>query len=162
MFRKFRKSSAALLGALLLAGCAQAPTAGPSQVSGGAAAAPAAGAPKTLTVAVQTEPSGLNPYLTTGLTAGGAAQVYLIAHNYLVVTADDDSLVPQLAQSIISTEDGSWRVNPDGTMDTTWHLRPNERWQDGVPFTSDDLLFAFQVYKDPDVPSQAGVLLGSG
>lgn len=45
-------------------------------------------APKTLIIALQTEPSALNPFLTAGATAGGAAQAYLITHNYLVVATD--------------------------------------------------------------------------
>jgi peptide/nickel transport system substrate-binding protein len=45
-------------------------------------------------------------------------------------------------------------------MDTTWRLRPNITWHDGQPFTSDDLLFSFHVYKDPDVPTAIGAALG--
>jgi len=51
-------------------------------------------------------------------------------------------------------------VNPDGTMDTAWRLRPNVKWHDGAPFTSADLLFSFNVYKDPEVPTASGRALG--
>lgn len=39
-------------------------------------------------------------------------------------------------------------LNPDGTMDTTWKLRPNEKWHDGTPFTAEDLVFSLNAYKD--------------
>ncbi len=35
-------------------------------------------------------------------------------------------------------------------MDVTWKLRPNIRWHDGTPFTSRDMAFSFQLYKDPE------------
>src|SRR5207247_11282815 len=47
---------------------------------------------------------------------------------------------------------GSRKVNGDGCMDLTWRLRPNVKWHDGTPLTTDDLLFTFQVHKDPDLP----------
>ena len=47
---------------------------------------------------------------------------------------------PALAAEPPSIEKGTWRLNPDGTMETTWHLRPNIKWHDSQPFTSADLL----------------------
>src|SRR5205814_1800095 len=44
-------------------------------------------------------------------------------------------------------------VNLDGTMDTTFHLRPNINWHDGVAFTADDLMFSFAILQDPDLPT---------
>src|SRR5205807_1434232 len=67
--------------------------------------------------------------------------------------------VPQLATEQISVDGGTWRVNADGTMDTVWHLRPNVTWQDGAPFTADDLMFSFTVYKDPKIPTREGPTL---
>src|SRR5581483_5464714 len=148
----------AMLACLTVAACA-----GPSSPAGPgssvALATPGQPAtPKTLVIAVQSEPSGLNPYLTAGLELGGAAQADLIAHNYLVVNTDSGALRPQLAQSLISPSDGTWRLNGDGTMDTTWVLRSNEQWQDGAPFTAEDLRFTLAVYKDRAVPSKPGAL----
>jgi peptide/nickel transport system substrate-binding protein len=39
-------------------------------------------------------------------------------------------------------------VNPDGTMDTIWTIRPNVKWHDGTPFTSEDLVFTYNVRKE--------------
>jgi peptide/nickel transport system substrate-binding protein len=49
---------------------------------------------------------------------------------------------------------GTWQLNPDGTMDTTWRIHPGVTWHDGTPFTTADLLFAFQVFKDPELPTR--------
>ena len=37
-------------------------------------------------------------------------------------------------------------------METTWRLRPNVKWQDGVALTPDDFLFGFTVAKDRELP----------
>ena len=76
-----------------------------------------------------------------------------IAHAGLVV--DDFSLTahPHLAAELPSAERGTWRVNADGSMETTWRLRPNVKWHDGTAFTSTDLVFWFSVLKDPFLPS---------
>ena len=63
------------------------------------------------------------------------------------------SYAPQLAFERPSVENGAWRVNPDGSMDVTWKLRLNVRWHDGMPFTSEDMLFMFNLRKDPSVGS---------
>src|SRR5205814_8251774 len=94
-----------------------------------------------------------------GSPVGGVESFRRVVQNYLVVANDQLVPVPQLAAEQISVENGTWRVNPDGTMDTIWKLRPNIKWQDGEPFTSDDLLFSFNVYKDPQVPTREGPTL---
>ena len=42
-------------------------------------------------------------------------------------------------------------------MTTTWKLRPNVKWQDGVPLTADDFLFAVAVEreKETSIPAYA-------
>src|SRR4030095_14283228 len=58
---------------------------------------------------------------------------------------------PQLAEAVPTTENGLWRVLPDGRMETTWKLRPGATWHDGTPFTSDDLLFTSTVVRDREL-----------
>jgi peptide/nickel transport system substrate-binding protein len=36
-------------------------------------------------------------------------------------------------------------------METTYRLKPNLTWHDGTPFTTDDYVFAFQVYGGPEL-----------
>ncbi|MBM2809525.1 MAG: hypothetical protein HW416_284 [Chloroflexi bacterium] len=59
---------------------------------------------------------------------------------------------PMMASEIPTRDNGGWVVNADGTMVTTYRLRPNIRWHDGAPVTSHDFAFAFEVYADRDVP----------
>src|SRR5438309_4126803 len=118
-------------------------------------AAPAVQRPKMLTVGVQREPTDLGVLFGQGTatTAGGAGSVKVIVHDKLAVEMELDTYRPQLAQALPSIDAGTWRVNADGTMDTTWKLRPNIKWHDGTPFTTDDLLFSFKVFMDPDLPN---------
>jgi peptide/nickel transport system substrate-binding protein len=154
----FRPLLISVVAALsVLAGCVPS---GPSSREASLPAPERSAAPKSLTIGIQREPVGFNSELQPGVTsAGGATQVLPIVHDYLVVEEVHDVYVPRLATSMIALEDGSWRMNPDGTMETTWRLRPEARWHDGARFTADDLVFAFAVYKDPEIPNQVGGVL---
>ncbi len=46
----------------------------------------------------------------------------------------------------------SWQVSADGKT-YTFHLRHGVRWQDGVPFTSADVVFTLAAIQDPDTRS---------
>src|SRR5205085_8984791 len=81
----------------------------------------------------------------------------MIAHNKLTDVDEREAIVPQLAVEVPTVEKGTWRVNADGSMDVTWKLQPNAKWQDGVPFTSADLVFSFEVYKDPELTNHRGI-----
>lgn len=111
-------------------------------------------APKVLTIGIQREPRTMHSDLAQGGDSGaaGVGAIRVIPHNLLVIHNDRDAFVPQLAAEELSVERGTWVVNSDGTMVTTWRLRPNIKWHDGAPFTSADLLFSYTVYRDPDIP----------
>lgn len=143
------------LGLLLttIGGCAPAPSAARSAAPSVDQGEPRP--PKVLTLVIQKEPNTLHYDVGPGgdvVRGGGTVDVMHITHEYLVVEDDRGRWVPRLAGEQLSVEKGTWRLNPDGTMDTVWKLLPNVRWHDGTPFTSDDLLFAFNVKKDPAVP----------
>jgi len=70
-----------------------------------------------------------------------------------VSPADTSSVLhPQLAESVPTIENGLWKIAPDGTMETTWRIREQARWQDGTPISTDDLLFTLQMVRDPELP----------
>ncbi len=46
----------------------------------------------------------------------------------------------------------SWEISPDN-LTITFHLRKGVKWHDGAPFTSADVLFTYQMYIDPKVPT---------
>jgi peptide/nickel transport system substrate-binding protein len=66
-------------------------------------------------------------------------------------------LRPVLLERLPSQDDGSWVVNPDGSMRTTLTLRAGLKWQDGQPLTSEDFVFAHRVYRDRDIPLMTDV-----
>ncbi len=91
-------------------------------------------------------PSSINP-----LTARTAADRDLAALIFSGLTrlGPDDTVLPDLATSwTMDATGGSW----------TFHLRPDARWQDGVPVTADDIVFTVGVLHDP---AYAGPLVGS-
>lgn len=57
----------------------------------------------------------------------------------LSVTADSE-YGPRLAES--------WEVSEDGKT-WTFHLREDVKWSDGEPFTSEDVLFTYNLYANP-------------
>ncbi|MEA2638689.1 MAG: peptide/nickel transport system substrate-binding protein [Chloroflexota bacterium] len=144
----------AVIVATFVAACA--PTsrpAGDAAAPSAPAASPAQSAgPKLLTVAVNKEPSTIQGFTGGGASAGRGNTEGSFLHSQLVVADSDDVLRPQLATEVPSFENGTWRINPDGSMDMTWKLRADATWHDGTPFTSADLMFTFKVYKDRDLP----------
>lgn len=52
-------------------------------------------------------------------------------------------LEPDLAQS--------WQISDDGLI-YVFKLRDNTRWQDGAPFTADDVIFTIGLMQDPEFP----------
>lgn len=67
----------------------------------------------------------------------------------LTVWDESMDVVPVLAETVPTPENGLVRVNPDGTMDVTWKLRRGVRWHDGIPFTSADVLFTVEAINNP-------------
>src|SRR5947208_1799012 len=85
----------------------------------------------TLTLAIPREPTMFNwTLLIASESSNGLTVIKQIPHNQLMTLNDRGTWIPRLAAERISVESGTWRVNPDGTMDTIWKLRPNIRWHD--------------------------------
>ena len=59
-----------------------------------------------------------------------------ITHDHVIYyDIDGYTLVPHIAKG--------WEISEDGTT-FTFHLREGMKWSDGVPFTADDFVFAFE------------------
>src|SRR5437867_1515337 len=58
---------------------------------------------------------------------------------------------PELLTFLPALNTESWRVFSDGTMQTTYTLRPNLTWHDGQPFSADDLVFGWRIYAAPEM-----------
>jgi peptide/nickel transport system substrate-binding protein len=138
----------------LIAGCAgQAPT---RRVESGEPAQPVSTAPKTITIAMNREPTGFGPHQATDTNL-----TPLFLATLIKMRVWDNNFQPLLATELPSIEKGTWKVFPDGRMEATWPLRRDVKWHDGSPFTAHDLVFGWQVVTDPqfasieiDVPSR--------
>jgi peptide/nickel transport system substrate-binding protein len=56
---------------------------------------------------------------------------------------------PYLLATFPQLNSDSWRVFPDGRMETRYSLRPGLTWQDGSPLTAGDFVFAHRFYTAP-------------
>jgi len=130
-----------LLMVAVLVGCG--PTAGGGPVGADQASAPSA--VKTIVVAAL---APIKVYGHTEFPSGGGAALTEIHSNGLVVNDAKGGIEPRLAAKFPSLEDGTIVLLPDGRMQTTWKLRPNIKWQDGSPFTAQDLSFGLDVRRD--------------
>jgi peptide/nickel transport system substrate-binding protein len=136
-----------VLAVLMVMGTACAPaTPASSPAPAPQVTAPAPPAPKNLVIGIQSEPKDI--FRFSGGLSGGVNNVGPIVHDTLVYEDDAGVFHPLLVAEPISVQNGTWRANPDGTMETTWKLKPGIKWHDGTPFTADDLVFTWTVRRD--------------
>jgi peptide/nickel transport system substrate-binding protein len=135
---------------VVLVSCAgPGPGAGTAQSNPGAPAARQS-EPKRVVAAIRGAPISIAQLRTqpnTGSVPGLDAVEELVGAG-LVHLSNESTVLPQLAESVPTVDNGLWRVFPDGRMETTVRIRPNARWQDGTPLTSDDVLFTTMVEQD--------------
>jgi peptide/nickel transport system substrate-binding protein len=125
-----------LLCIFLSAGCEQQPDVIPAE---GDEAKPVRG--DTFIEASIGEPSNLLPVLSSD---SASSDINGLVYNGLVKYDKNLQLVGELAES--------WDVSDDN-LSITFHLRKDVHWHDGTQFTSADVLFTYQMYIDPDVPT---------
>jgi peptide/nickel transport system substrate-binding protein len=99
--------------------------------------APVAGG--TFTRALPADPVTLNPVVASDQIS---FLVYKWIYDPLIDMNESMEPVGVLAES--------WETSPDGRT-TTFRLRRGVQWQDGKPFTADDVLFTYEASMDPDV-----------
>lgn len=99
----------------------------------------------TLTVALNYDLDTLDPYASGFLTD---VQATFLAG--LVAPDENAQYVPVLAEEVPTLENGGIVLSDDGqTMVVTYHLRPDLKWADGEPLTSEDVKFTWEAIKDP-------------
>ena len=144
----------AMIVATVAVGCA--PPGPPAQTTGGADTSTPPqrepGRSKTLTMALTTIVDGFS--IAASSTTGGGGLAYVELHSAPLVTADKTSSQPigRLATSAPSLESGDLVILPDGRMTATYRLRRDATWHDGVPVTSKDLVFTYNLAKNPNLP----------
>jgi peptide/nickel transport system substrate-binding protein len=113
---------------------------------------PARTTPKRIVSAIQGDPHTVYQKLNPASRVRGIDAVeQLVAAG--LGGADPNGIVkPVLAEAVPSTDNGLWKVLPDGKMEVTWKIKPSAVWQDGTPLTADDIVFTYQVTNDREIP----------
>lgn len=142
--------ASALVGGLAISLLACAPT-GPARTAG-QAGQPAQtepvrqGAKRPLVMAVRYEVTDLAPKRT----AGGPSQYSKRSFNAALALVDGAGATrPYVAEWLPQLNTDTWKVFPDGRMETTYLLRPDLTWHDGTALSAEDFVFAYRVYTAP-------------
>ncbi len=90
------------------------------------------------------EPSNLIPFLASD---SASHAVTALIFNGLVKYDENLKLIGDLAER--------WEIQ-DGGLRILFYLRKNVRWQDGEPFTAEDVKFTYQKLTDPATPTPYG------
>src|SRR5438093_7707684 len=120
---------------LSLLGCvpsSRAPRGGPAANAGlpEASARPAAES-RTLVVAIRGEPSSLSTKeWVEGLALGNVKRFF---GAYLTIADEREEVRPYLTEALPQLNADTWKVFPDGRMETTYRLKPNLTWPDWAP-----------------------------
>jgi len=99
--------------------------------------------PDMLRVAVSISPNTLDPILSTQQVE---LQLEALMFDPLVATDPQGRDVPVLAARVPTVENHD--ISADGRT-IVYHLRHGVRWQDGVPFTSHDVVFTWHAIANP-------------
>lgn len=105
---------------------------------------------KRLTIGLSQEPDSLFVPFKEMM----AAEEVIRAGNYTLTQFDENwRIVPFAAMEIPSFENGLLELfseNGVQKMRTTWHIRKEFKWPDGVPLTADDFIFTHKLLMDPN------------
>jgi peptide/nickel transport system substrate-binding protein len=90
-------------------------------------------------------PATLNTLLATQAVETDLSMLWA---GYLFNYDDRGNFIPELATEVPTLHNGG--ISRDG-LAIAYHLRKGVRWQDGAPFTADDIIFSWHVIMNPNV-----------
>ena len=85
------------------------------------------------------DPDNLNPFIGAETSS---YEIWLLNYDFLTGYSPDLQPTPDLATS--------WETSADGKV-WTFHLRDGVKWQDGEPFTADDVAFTYNYIVDNEM-----------
>lgn len=141
--------AAALLVLLLSAACAPGRTE-PTAQGGSQGPSEAPRPERTMVIAVRVEPATVaaRPLTSAAVAVKASARLF----NASLDLIDERNVSrPYLAEALPQLNSDSWRVFPDGRMETSYRLKPNVTWHDGVPLSAADFVLAWRVYGTPEL-----------
>ena len=152
--RRSRFGVLVLTVAMLLAGCQSPATpARPAESQPAAESRPQQ--PKRIVTGVLGSPFTFSTLLSvggTGTSVPGTGEMEQFVNVGFTTLDADSRRVARLVDEVPTTDNGRWKILPDGRMEMTFTLRPNIFWHDGTPFTADDVLFTAAVGQDRELP----------
>ena len=107
----------------------------------------------TVTLIIPEEPALLNYFASDAAIVRQAAEATSMTG--LVTIDENGEFVPVLATELPTVESGG--LSSD-YLTVTWKLKPDLKWSDGKPLTSDDIKFTWEVLSNPN----SGALVGVG
>ncbi len=114
-----------------------------TQAAPAAEAVPEGGEPQyggTLTFGIETEPPGFNP-----IQHDSWYEIWIYATSNQPLTTGGENFGTEVRPVLAE----SWETSEDGLV-WTLHLRQGVTWQDGVPFTADDVIYWAEAIQSPD------------
>src|SRR5439155_17146163 len=120
------------------------------------AEAPPAAPSRTLRIAMRVEPASLarNPPHEGQTTLDTTRRLF---NAELALVDDAGAIRPFLAAELPTLNSDTWRVFPDGRMETIYRLKAGLTWHDGAPLTADDFVFGWRVMANPAL-GRAGLI----
>jgi len=102
---------------------------------------------RTLVMAIAPEPEALSLEIGSAFALVNPVRLF----NASLVLLDDREVPrPYLAEAVPELNSETWKVFPDGRMETIYRLRSGLTWHDGSPLSADDFVLAWDVYRTPD------------
>jgi peptide/nickel transport system substrate-binding protein len=106
----------------------------------------------TITLIIPEEPANLNYFLADAAIVRQAAEATSMTG--LTTIDENGDFVAVLAEELPTVENGELS---EDYLTVTWKLKPDLKWSDGEPLTSDDVRFTIEVLSNPD----SGALVGT-
>jgi peptide/nickel transport system substrate-binding protein len=145
--RRSHLTTLIVIGVLGIAACAPAPQNVPASGAAGQPGTPRES--RTLVLVIRNQPETLasTTFVAAITTTGTQKRIFNAG---LALQDGDAQIRPYLAEALPTLNTESWRVSPDGRMETMYRLRPNLTWHDGSALSTEDFVFAWRVYATPD------------
>jgi peptide/nickel transport system substrate-binding protein len=137
--RRVAVLAAALVAAAAIVGCSQGGTQAVTSLNGGNSWTK----PGVLRWAGNSEPDTMDPVVGNFQIDTDLAMFW---GGFLFNWTDQNQLLPELATAVPTLNNGG--ISPDG-LTITYHLRKGVKWQDGAPFSADDVIYTYQQVINP-------------
>jgi len=105
----------------------------------------------TVTLIIPEEPTTLNYFMADAAIVRQVAEATSMTG--LVTVNENGEFVPVLAEELPALENGGLS---EDYLTITWKLKPDLKWSDGEPITSDDIKFTWEVLSNPDSGALSG------